>query len=308
MSVYDVFIEYQNTKPDRIIARRLYYELKHYRAPHNVAAIHEHNRIKGIFMDTSDFADTSDLREEVLHAIRKSRYLIVLCSTNTKNSQRTKRLIDIFNENSFGIHVLILLISGEPKESFPDILRYERKKIWQTYEKKYTETVEEVEPLAGDIRSDRLSSSLKLLKYEKLRLIAPILNKSFDALRQRQRERTVHKIKLAAACVLLVAIMVSALSFIGWRNADRQQKEMEAAKSEVARENEIAKKQAELAKQAVIRMYKDIPGKFSAISGAKPVIDEILTKDIRSIPGADAAIDEIFKEYPELKGTYGEQP
>jgi hypothetical protein len=71
------------------------------------------------------------------------------------------------------------MVEGEPEDAFPDQLRYTVQN---------GETVE-IEPLAGDVRAETFSASLKKLRNEKLRLLAPMLGVNYDQLRQRARRR-----------------------------------------------------------------------------------------------------------------------
>ena len=90
-------------------------------------------------------------------------------------------------------HVLAILVDGEPDNAFPEPLRY-------------IDTPEgrvEVEPLAGDVRAGSVSESIKKLKREKLRMLAPMLNVTFDALRQRERRRKTRLAILSSSAVIL---------------------------------------------------------------------------------------------------------
>jgi hypothetical protein len=80
---------------------------------------------------------------------------------------------------------LCVLIEGEPYDSVPEEVLYDYKeKIvnGKTKKEKYM-----VEPLAADVRGESKNETLKKLKEEKLRLIAPMYNLDYDDLRQRHK-------------------------------------------------------------------------------------------------------------------------
>ena len=62
----------------------------------------------------------------------------------------------------------------------------------------------EREPLAADVRGADLAESLRKLKKEKFRILAPMLGTSFDGLYQRQRRRVLRNVLTAALAALVV--------------------------------------------------------------------------------------------------------
>ena len=89
-------------------------------------------------------------------------------------------------------NIFAVLVEGEPAESFPEELLYREKTV--THPDGSTETVkEEMEPLAADVRGKNKRDVLKVMKTEKLRLIAPMLGVGFDDLKQRHREQKIKK-------------------------------------------------------------------------------------------------------------------
>jgi hypothetical protein len=110
------------------------------------------------------------------------------------------REVELFSELHGKDKILALLIDGEPDEAFPPSIR----------EREVDGNIILVEPLAADIRADSWAKSLKLLRQEKLRLIAPILGVKYDDLKQRHKERFVKKVatlsSAAFACVTAFAV------------------------------------------------------------------------------------------------------
>lgn len=304
--IYDAFIDYQNTEPDRTIARKVYRVLKNYKAPHHIKRTGDKRFIKGIFMEMEGFVDTDDIGDDVKEALKCSKYMIVICSPQTLNSRRTLEKIRIYRETERGKGILTLLIKGEPAESFPILLREVKKKIWSDEAGGYIEKIEQVEPLAGDIRANNLKQSLKLLKNEKLRLIAPILGKSFDELKQRHRERTIRKILMVSSGIILATLIFGLFGFFEWQYTGMQKRQAEIARDEATRRKNIAVQQTEMAKQAIVRIYLDVPKEFKDIPEALPIIDEILREDVKTIQGSDEVLKQIFESYPELKKKFGQ--
>src|SRR5262249_58661787 len=105
-------------------------------------------------------------------ALKASRFLIVICSPYTPRSKWVNREIEYFHELGRSDKVLALLTEGEPGDSFPSRI-----------------LTKEKEPLAADVRPLRGRSMKQSKQLALLRLIACILDVSFDVLRQRDRER-----------------------------------------------------------------------------------------------------------------------
>ena len=136
------------------------------------------------------------------------------------------REIDTFIRLGKADHILTVLVEGEPEESFPPQLRF-RVEDGQTVEK---------EPLAADVRAASLSASLKKLKQEKLRILAPMLGLNYDALKQRAKVRRQRVILGISAAALA---LVSAFSVYAVIQNKRIEKERDIAQSErVIAENE----------------------------------------------------------------------
>ena len=198
---YDAFISYRHTTPDWQIAEELQRQLEGYRAPLELGERGFPTRVRRVFRDQEELPSASNLSDNILQALRRSRYLIVVCSPRTPGSRWVAREIELFREMGGDDQILALLIEGEPAQSFPEPLR---RRGGQEYE-----------PLAADIRSDGhrqelrelaregppdperfghgpaqdLRGAVRLLGGEKLRLLAPIFGCGYDDLRQRHLGR-----------------------------------------------------------------------------------------------------------------------
>lgn len=193
MNKYDAFISYRHAEPDKTIAEKLHKMLETYRVPSSLAKKIGKKKINRVFRDRDELPTSSNLAGSIEDALKNSKYLIVICSPRTAQSQWVLKEIETFSKLHGHDKILALLVEGEPIESFPEQLRFITKQIvdenGNTIEEK-----EEVEPLAADIRGNSLNEMSKNLKKELLRLLAPILGCSYDDLKQRHRERFIKRI------------------------------------------------------------------------------------------------------------------
>ncbi len=203
---YDAFISYRHMEPDITIAKKLHRLLESYRIPKSVAKHCGIKKIKRVFRDQEELPTSADLSEDIRIALANSRYLIVVCSKNTPLSEWCCEEIDIFRNLHENNRILSILIDGEPEEAFPYQLRFRREKV-KNPDDTYSIIEKEVEPLAADIRSGTWGKALKKLKIEKLRLLAPMLEVSFDDLRQRHKEQFIKK---AIGTILGVSLFFAA--------------------------------------------------------------------------------------------------
>jgi len=227
---YDAFISYRHTEPDKTIAEKLHRMLETYRVPKAVVKMGSQKKVGRVFRDREELPTSSNLAESIQEALENSEHLVVICSPRTPDSQWVCKEIETFAALHGHDRILALLIEGEPEESFPEQLRFVKKKL-VLEDGTVTETVQEVEPLAADIRAENIKGMKKKLKTEVLRLLAPILNCRFDDLRQRHKER---RIKRALAFSLaLSAFLLLFGSYSAFQAAlIRQQAEVIRQKSE----------------------------------------------------------------------------
>jgi hypothetical protein len=196
MRQYDAFISYRHGELDGLVAEKLHKMLETYRIPASIAKKTGKKKLSRIFRDREELPTSSNLSDSINEALENSSFLLLICSRRTCASQWVMREVERFGELRGKDKIITLLIDGEPDESFPPGLREREvggEKIF-------------VEPLAADIRAETWTGSLKLLKEEKLRLLAPILGCTFDDLRRRHRRRkiqqTVSLVSLAFAFTL----------------------------------------------------------------------------------------------------------
>lgn len=155
-------------------------------------------------------------------------WLLVICTPDAREDKAVLEAVDFFLKAGLRNRVLLALAKGEPADSFPYSLRFERDENGLEIER---------EPLAADIRGRSLHSVRKKLRTEPLRLLAPIYGVGYDDLRQRQKEHALRLALFFSTTVMLFAVgfMVFALdraNVINKQNVELDQKYSETLKSE----------------------------------------------------------------------------
>ena len=244
---YDAFISYsgfrkpgEGSRFDRKVAEHLHKSLEGYRTPRALlkrAASHKliPRRLRKVFRDRDEVHAASNLNNSLSEALRRSRFLIVICSPRARQSQWINQEIVIFRNLGRGEQILPLLIEGEPAEAFPEEL-FKSKQAQAAAPAAGAPERLLAQPLAADIRAPSVAKSLRLLKHEKLRLLAPLLGCGYDDLRQREHERFVRRVMGAGAAMLtflLVLATLSLLLFFAQRQANRNKQLALSAGSEL---------------------------------------------------------------------------
>lgn len=208
---YNAFISYRHADLDSKIAYHIQKQLEHFHVPHKLKKKLKHEKITRIFRDKDELPITSDLTETITNALEKAEYLIVICSTNTKESTWVKREINTFLKTHTMDKVLTVLCNGEPYEVIPEELLTTKKEYVD--EAGMTHTVEvPIEPLSCDYRLPKSTAD----KEELPRLASALLGCSYDELQRRRRQ---YRIRRATAIVAAVfAILLALGSYLGYMN------------------------------------------------------------------------------------------
>lgn len=218
---YAAFISYRHAPQDRKWAVWLHRALEAYRVPKRLqrdAGLAP--RVGRCFRDEDELPASADLSREIDAALEKSRFLIVVCSPRTPRSLWVNKEVERFRAMGRHDQILALLIDGEPGDSFPRALREIRRTV--TEGGLTREQIEEVEPLAADVRPSRSERRGHLGRMARLRLLACVLGVPFDDLRQREQERRTRRlIALSSGLFALLAIFaaVSTVAVVQWRSA-----------------------------------------------------------------------------------------
>ena len=235
---YDAFISYRHSDLDKFVAEELHNQLETFKVPKNIANKCNKKKINRIFRDKDELPITSNLADPILNALRESEFLIVICSPRLKESLWCKREIENFIEMHGQENVLAVLIEGEPKDSFPEELLYRKKTI--TLENGETkEITEAIEPLAADVRGKNKKEIKKLIKIEMLRLLASMLQCNFDDLKQRHKERKMHRMLAIAGVICGVGIVFGTVSTVMALRIQEQKKQIDKQYWEALKTNAI---------------------------------------------------------------------
>ena len=222
---YDAFISYRHKAPDQVIAGTLQGLLEEYRPPKSVAG-HRIEKIGRVFRDRTELPDSADLQESLNDALYASDYLIAVLSPEYQKSKYCMDEIRTFKKKNGQRtdRILPILVSGEPDESIPDVLRHQMKEVTDPDGTVHMEEVE-VEPLCCDVRADSLRQSKKMLKTEFLRVAAPILGCSFDDLYRRHlRRRRQQLFTVFFSAFLLLGIVLALVSAFAYKTFVAEQK------------------------------------------------------------------------------------
>lgn len=204
---YSAFISYKHGDLDSFVAENLHKAIETFHIPKNIQKATGKKQMERVFRDKEELPISSNLSDNISSALQHSEYLIVICSPRTPESYWVQKEIETFIGMHDRDHVLAVLIEGEPEESFPEMLRYAEKVHKQQDGTLQVERIP-VEPLAADLRGENKAEVKKKLKTEILRIMAPLLNCSYDDLKQRHRER-----KMRRAISICAALSACFLAF-----------------------------------------------------------------------------------------------
>ena len=238
---YCAFISYRHESPDQEIAKALHTAIETYRIPGSVRKQTNKKRMGKVFRDQEELPLSSDLGADIETALDRSEWFIAICSPRYLESRWCLRELEYFIEHKGRDRVLTVLVEGEPKDSFPEMIRFAENADG---------TRTEVEPLAGDVRAGTPAKSIAKLKDEKLRILAPMLGLGFDDLKRRARQR---KIRVTAAVSSAAFVAAAALTTFLIINHNRN----EALRSEAEEQASIAAEQSRLAEEEQSRAAEE---------------------------------------------------
>lgn len=191
---YDAFICYKHGPIDSPAAKALQQRLERFQTTDNAGK--RIRPFRRVFLDEGELAACADFGQQIHDALENSKWLLVVCSPDTPLSP----WVDLEIETFLKLHgpaarnrILTVLTSGDPKASFPPKLLEE-----QTGGR---------EPFAVDLRADTPRQLRKKLKGDPfLRLAATMLDRPFDALKQRQRAYFLQRVAVVTGACLVAAV------------------------------------------------------------------------------------------------------
>lgn len=271
---YNAFISYKHAPEDNRVAEAIHKGLERFHIPTKIQKQTGFRRINRIFRDTEELPITSNLNDTIAAALDNSDYLIVICSTNTKESIWVQREIEYFLRNHSIKQVYTVLVNGDPQQVIPEILQYENRQFQDQFGQMQTFRVP-IEPLSCDYRMPLGKAD----KIELPRLVSGLIGCSYDELMNRRRQYVLKQVMLGFSAALLLTI-----AFCGYlvysRNAIhenyleslRSQSKYLANESEKLLENELRITALQLALEALPKNSEDerpvIPEAVKALTDA----------------------------------------
>ncbi len=225
MEHYNAFISYKHAPEDNQVAEAVHKGLERFHIPGKIQKKTGIKKINRIFRDKDELPITSDLSDTIANALADSDYLIVICSTNTKDSAWVPREIEYFLKNHSKRQIFTVLVNGEPVDVIPDILKYDERTV--TDENGNEQTVKlPVEPLSCDYRI----GVNKAKKTELPRLAAGIIGCAYDELMNRHRAYRLKQLTAVFAAVL--AVMIGFCGYMYYSKVQIHKTYMESLKNQ----------------------------------------------------------------------------
>jgi tetratricopeptide (TPR) repeat protein len=176
-------------------------------------------RFRPIFRDRTELAADPDLTAQITSALRKSAYLIVLCSPHAASSHWVDEEITLFRSLHDSSRILSVILDGSPENEhegcFPPALRY----------RSIASAPRRAEPIAADLRTGGDGRHMVRLK-----LVAGMLGVGLDELVRRdaqRRNRQLVAVTTASLGGLAVMAILAAAAVIGRNEAQRQRAQAE---------------------------------------------------------------------------------
>jgi len=237
---YIAFISYKHTERDAAIAKLIHTLIENYVVP---KALRTNGKKLGIvFRDEEELPIASNLSETICSALDATRYLIVICSKESKKSVWVSREVNYFLRNHDADSVFVVLVDGEPDDVFPHELTYVRDKKTGIYQN--------VEPLALDVRADSTAAALKKVKMHIRKLYAGMLGCSYDNLVHREKARKLRRIAALSTLGMLFAGCFIGMLFVKNRELSQKNNELTTAiELALNRESKLLVEQADEALQ-----------------------------------------------------------
>ena len=296
---YDAFISYKHGAIDSAAARALQKNLEHFRAP-VLSGIRlpgtpfsgkegrpkKTGRIRRVFLDDGELSACAAFGSHIREALKKSRWLIIICSPETKKSPWVNLEVETFLEYHDRNHILAVMTGGEPADIFPEAFAG-------------SGSLPD-EMLAADARGETVREVLKKLRGDALlRVAAPILGLAYDDLKQRSKIYKLQRLASAAVVCLAAVTCFSIYAVSKNRQLERSNTDLWLRQAQItAREAEDLLDQGDNL-QAVQNLLSILPDGNEKAAGGRP--DGLL------LPSAQYLLARALNLYkPALMPNYGE--
>ncbi len=197
---YNAFISYKHAPEDNRVAEAVQRGLERFHIPKKIQKKTGMKRIQRVFRDKDELPITSNLSGTIAYALEHSDYLIVICSTNTKESMWVPREIEYFLRNHTKQQILTVLVNGEPNEVIPPMLQYEDR-VYNGAQGQQMFRFP-LEPLSCDYRLPMRKAN----HVELPRLASCLIGCSYDELMNRRRQYKMQRMALGFAGALAILL------------------------------------------------------------------------------------------------------
>ena len=222
---YSAFISYRHAPADIAVAKEIQRRLEHFHVPGSIRKKTGKKSIGRVFRDKEELPITSDLNQDISRALESAEYLIVICSTSTKESVWVAREIECFLKNHSKRQILTVLVDGEPYDVIPKVLLEDTVTRQAADGSSYEETVS-YEPLSCDYRMSRKEAN----REELPRLAAVLLGCGYDELVRRQRQYVIRR--LTAVMSVTFVLFAAVLAYYIWSNREIRKNYMRSLENE----------------------------------------------------------------------------
>jgi len=275
---YDVFFSYRHKPLDAEITRKAFNRIESYRLP---KAIREagYGDVRRAFRDTEELPVSRILTETIDRALRSTNCLVVVCSTDTPDSEWIDREVSTFIELGRAEHIYPLLISGDPERSFPPSLRL----------------VPDIEGRVMDLRTpgNDVKAMMAKAETELLRVIAGVTGCAEGELLREHQLRRARRLALRAGSAAAAFLLVAGIS-LGLMQLARDYRE-------TARQREDASMR--ILKELTYSLpdhLTNVPGAYGRIAGILRRNTEDINAILRLSTNRDAAAYEAAANYEKL--------
>ena len=251
---YDIFLSYRHKNLDSIITQKTFQFVESYRLPRSLKR-KGYRDVHRAFRDTEELPVSRILTDTIDKALRSTKCLLLVCSTDTPSSEWVDREVSTFIELGRAEYIYPLLITGDPEVSFPPSLKQ----------------VPDIMDRVMDIRTPG-NSVRKMLAKEDPALLKILAGVTGCPLRELEREHGLRKAgRVVARAVAAAAVFVAAgaVSLGLMRQAQDYRDRAQAAERS--------------SMQVLQELTYDLPDKLTAVPGAYSKISGILVENARQI-------------------------
>ena len=193
---YFAFISYSSK--DEKWAKKLQDSLEHYKMPTNLNGKKKlPKKIRPIFRDITNLK-TGNLSKQIEEALNNSKFLIVVCSPNSAQSEWVNKEVELFKLAGKTANIILYIVDGTP---------FAKESTQECYPKGIRTLPKEQELLGADI--NKLGRNDAIIK-----IVAQMFELSFDTLKQRYEREQKIKRWIFATSIILFSIVCFCIGLI----------------------------------------------------------------------------------------------